>query len=244
METEESLTLTDRILLAAFSLCGGDLKKKFTAEDLIIEAWRQDKSAFGLRNYENDHPDSNKLYTKLDGKDGLVIKGLFKKVADRTYILTEAGLSLAVSIKPVSEETQLKVDRGLYDALVKIINHKVFGEWLQDRERPKNFRDAAWFWGIAPGNPPKVVKGRLALIERTLEQAKRRADESSGKILLNSKNLNKEIKTILSKKGNSNIDEQKSKLYLDTRDIEWCIEFHETLKKRFGKELKIMLEKC
>lgn len=243
MIPEESLTLNDKILLAAISLCSTDLKKKFTAEDLIVESWKLDKSAFGLRNYERDYPDSNKLYTKLDGKDGLVIKGLFKKVADRTYTLTEAGLSLAVSIKPVSEETQIKVDRELYAALTKIINHKVFGEWLQDQEKPKNFRDASWFWGIALGNPPKIVRERIALIEQNLEQAKRRANESGGKILLNSKDVNKEIKENILKRGNSNIDEQKSKLYLDIKDIEKCIEFHEILKVRFKKELDIMFGK-
>lgn len=39
------------------------------------------------------------------------------------------------------------------------------------------------------------------------------------------------------------MDEHKSKIFLDLKDIDRCIEFHETLKKRFEKELKIMLGK-
>ena len=242
MIAKKSLTLNDKILLAAFSLCEEDIKRKFTAEDLIIKSWEQDKAAFGLRNYEKAHPDSNKLYTKLDGKDGLVRKGLLKKVADRTYIFTEAGLSLAISIEPVSNKTQLKVNRELYGAITKIINHKVFSEWLENREKPRNFRDAGWFWGIAPGNPPNIVKERLSLIEQNLKEAKRHATEAGGKIVLNSRDLDKDIKTNIFKKGDSEVDESKSKIYLDIKDIDRCIEFHETLKNRFKKELDIMLE--
>ena len=65
MAQTNTLTLNEKILIAAFVLQGGDLHKKFTAEDLLIEVWKQDTGAFGLRNYESRYPDSNKLFTKL-----------------------------------------------------------------------------------------------------------------------------------------------------------------------------------
>ena len=166
------LTLTEKVLLAAFALQKSDIKKRFTAEDLLVEVWKQDQGAFGLRNYEQKYPDSNKLFTKLDGKDGLVRKGLLKKVADRTYSLTPAGMSLATSIQPVDEQTELKVNRELYEVIKKILNHQVFAEWLTDPKKPDKFKDAGWFWGIAPGNPPTVVEERLANLEQSLQEAK------------------------------------------------------------------------
>ena len=99
-----------------------------------------------------------------------------------------------------------------------------------------------WFWGIAPGTPPKVVKERLSVIEQNLLEAKKKAQEGGGKISLDAKEVDKETKENLTRKGNTNLDEQKSHLFLDILDISRCIEFHNYLKDKFKKELNIMLE--
>ena len=242
MTEAPTLTLNEKILIAAFDLQSKELKNTFSAEQLLIAVWKQDKGAFGLRNFEQDYPDSNKLYTKIDGQDGLVRKGLLKKVADRTYSLTAAGLSLALSLKPSDAGTQLKVDRELYEGIKKVINHKVFGEWLVDPKKPQKFRDAGWFWGIAPGNPPDVVKNRLAEIEQTLKRAQSRAFEAGGKLVLDTRDFDKQVKAQLVSKGASTLDEHKSKIFLDAKDIMRCIEFHQTLKQRFQKELEVMMK--
>lgn len=215
----KNLSLNDKILIAALKLSGGDIRSEFTAETLLIEVWAGDKSAFGLRGYEDNYPDSNNLYVKLMGKKSLVRLGYLKKVGEKTYTLTEAGLSVASSLKPTDEETKIKIDRYLHDAVIKIINHQVFRDWLIDKNKPSKFRDAMWFLGIAPGTPPKVVKERISAIERNLYEAKKIALEGSGKISLD-----------------------KGRLFLDIVDIERCIEFHNYLKEKFKKELSIMLE--
>lgn len=218
---KDQLTLNDKVLLASLFLSKVDIKKSFTAEDILIKAWNDDKSAFGLRGHENDFPDSNKLYTKLDGKGGLVSKGLLKKVSDRTYSLTEAGLAAALDLKPSKEEEQIKLDRQLQESVTKIINHDVFRDWLKDPNKPKQFRDAGWFWGIAPGTPPKIVEERLNAVEKTLMIAKDR----------------------LNKLGVSQVVEQRGKKLFNIKDIELCLEFINTLKNRFKHELKILLER-
>ena len=53
--------------------------------------------------------------------------------------------------------------------------------------------------------------------------------------------MDKSVKEAIISGGNSKLDEHKSKIFLDIKDISKCIEFHETLKKRFEKELNIML---
>lgn len=217
---KNQLTLNDKVLLTSLFLSEGDIKKSFTAEDIVIKAWNDDKSAFGLRGHENDFPDSNKLFTKLDGKGGLVSKGLLKKVSDRTYNLTEAGLAVALDLKPSNEEEQIKLDRRLQEAITRIISHQVFKDWLKDHNKPKQFRDAGWFWGIAPGTPPKIVKERLNAVEKTLMIAKDR----------------------LNKHGVSQIVEQRGKKLFDRKDIELCLEFINTLEDRFKHELEILLE--
>jgi len=238
----KNLSLNDKILIAALKLSRGEIHSEFTAEALLVEAWKDDKPAFGLRGYEGNYPDSNNLYVKLMGKKSLVRLGYLKKVGEKTYTLTEAGLSIASSLKPTDEETKLKIDRQLHDAVIKIINHQVFRDWLIDKDKPNKFRDAMWFWGIAPGTPPKVVKERISVIEQNLYEAKKRDLESGGKISLDSKEINKTTKEDLVKKGNTMVDEQKGRLFLDIVDVERCIEFNNYLKEKFKKELNIMLE--
>jgi len=242
MKAEDCLTLNDKVLLAALVISNGDINRKFTAEELLIKSWDLDENAFGLRGYESKHPDSNNLYTKLMGKSGLVRVGYLKKIGDKTYTLTEAGLSVASSLKPTNVETQLKVDRYLHDAIVKIINHQIFRDWLDDKNKPKNFRDAMWFWGIAPGTPPKIARERLNVLERNLDEAKKRAETMGGKIALNSRDVSKDSKTSLMKVGSSEVDERKGRMFLDILDINRCIEFNNAIKKRFEKDLEMMLK--
>lgn len=216
---QKELTLNDKILKAALSLTEGDLKRKFTAEELLVNVWNEDNSSFGLRGFEEKHPDSNKLYTKLDGKDGIVKKGIFKKVGERIYVLTEAGLSIAMSLGSPKEEYEIKLERSLQTALSKIINHEIFLKWLKSPDEPKRFREAGWFWGIAPGTPPNIVKGRLQDVEKLLNTAKEH----------------------LKKKGAKKVIEQHGKVLFDKKMLEKCSEFHKALKERFKKDLEILL---
>ena len=141
---DKTLSLNDKILIAALKLSKGDARIEFKAEDLLVQVWKEDKPAFGLRGYEENYPDSNNLYVKLMGKKSLVRLGYLKKVGEKTYTLTEAGLSIASSLKPTDEGTKLKIDRQLHDAVIKIINHQIFRDWLIDKNKPNKFRDAGY----------------------------------------------------------------------------------------------------
>src|SRR5262245_16839130 len=60
------VSLRQQVLLAAVECSGGDLNEVFTAEDLLLAAWRRDPMAWGLRGHENEHPDSEKIFVELD----------------------------------------------------------------------------------------------------------------------------------------------------------------------------------
>lgn len=217
---DKNLTLNEKVLIAVLLISGGEVNKKFTAEDIIVKAWEEDRHAFGLRGHEEEHPDSNIIYTKLDGKDGLVNKGYLKKVGDRTYTLSEAGASIAARLSSADESTQLKATRSLQEAIIKILNHPVFRDWLSDNNKPTRFRDAGWFWGIAPGTPKKVVEERLRYVEQILSEAK----------------------NMLKETGKKEIIEQRGKVLFNGKDIDLCLKFHNTLKERFKKEIEILLK--
>jgi hypothetical protein len=215
------LGLKQQILLTAFVLSGGDPQRTLTAEEILVHAWEKDKLAWGLRGFEQSHPDSSKLFKELDvhaGKQGIVGQGLLEKVHRRVYKITAAGCVAASALQPKDAVAREKADRQLEQAVKQIIEHPVFKEWLTDRMRPKYFREAGHFWGIAPGTPPKTVKERVDSVEQTLRAALKVLDE---------RNVNEII-------------EQRGKVLFDRKDVERCLEFQQVLKERFARDLALL----
>ena len=215
--------LKQQVLLAALQCSGGDINKTFTAEELLLAAWKRDPVSWGLRGHEREHPDSEKIYKELDrasvkGKNvrgGLIGLGLFEKIRFRTYRLTTAGLIEASEVRGVEQEIRGTAERALADAVADILSHPVFLEWLKNPEMPKHFRDAGHFWGIASGTPPSVIRARIRDVDYTLEKA--------GLLLKTS--------------GAKEIVARHGKTLFDRTDIDRAMEFHETLKQRFTAEL-------
>lgn len=217
-----SLSVVDKILLAALKCSDAEIRKTFTAEQLLVAAWESDRWAFGLRGFENQHPDANKVYTKIDGTSGLVRRGMLEAEGDRILRITVAGLAQAQSIKmSIGEDmsvVQVKVDRQLQEALVRLINSREFRDWLENPSREWRFREAGSFWGIAPGTPAKTVRKRVGEVERVLEAARQRMDQMS----------------------TDSIVEQRGRNLVDRSDIDRLLELHNSLKRRFSRDLRMM----
>jgi|SRR5437867_3136629 len=217
----KGLGLKQQILLAAFELTGGDLNITFTAEELLVHGWKNDNQAWGLRGFEKLHPDSSKLFKELDahaGKQGIVGEGLLEKVHRRVFRLTPTGLAEASSLRPSDAIAREKADRQLEQAVKQIIEHPVFKDWLRDPARPKYFREAGHFWGVAPGTPAKTVLERVTAVERTLTAALKALDT----------------------RGTNEFIEQRGKVLFERKDIERCLEFQNVLIERFARDLKLL----
>lgn len=220
MASKKSIPLHDQVLLAATTFSGGDVTKEFSAEDLLIEAWRRDPYSWGLRGYEEQHPNAEKIYTEIDrgrGKGGgMVGEGVFEKVRQRVYRMTPLGFARVAELQgTIGGDTEVRARRVVENAILEIIEHPAFRAWLKDPETPKRFRDVSHFWNVAPGTPPNVVRSRLLHVDNTL----------SGALAL------------LSAKGVDEIAAGRGKQLFDRRDIERCAEFQSTMKSRFRKEL-------
>jgi hypothetical protein len=220
------MSLRQQVLLAALDCSGGDLNSTFTAEDLLLAAWKRDPMAWGLRGHEQQHPDSEKIYVELDRasvggrnvRGGLAGLGLLERVHRRTYRLTPAGLSAASEVTGAAPSMRGKADRSLADAIANILSHPVFSEWTKDQTTPKRFRDAGHFWGIAVGTPPRVIQKRIAEIDHTLERAQ----------------------SMLVERGRDEIASRHGQILFSRTDIQRATAFQETLKSRFAKELSTL----
>ncbi|HKQ48366.1 MAG TPA: hypothetical protein VJZ71_09885 [Phycisphaerae bacterium] len=214
------LGLRHQALLAAVRLSGGELTKTFTAEDLLVEAWNHNKVAWGLRGFEEDYPDSEKINKELNrrGSIGLLGQGLIERVGPMMYRLSVAGLHEAAQLQPADTIAREKADRELEVSVKEILEHSVFRTWLADPSKPKYFREAGHFWGIAPGTPAKTVRVRISRVDRVLKAAK----------------------DILDEKGVDSITEQRGKLLFDREDVNRCEQFQQVLKTRFMRELQML----
>jgi hypothetical protein len=222
-KTPRRASLREQVLLAALDCSGGNLEKTFTSEDLLVSAWKRDRLAWGLRGYEREYPDNDKIHKELDGRGarqgsastGIVSSGLLLRVRQRIYRLTPTGLAAAAEVVGAEPDTRGKAERVLADAVDAILSHSVFRAWLKDSSSPKHFRDAGHFWGVAPGTPPRVIQTRILDIERTLQKAL----------------------SLLDAGGVDEIAARHGKALFDRTDIERAMNFQVALKERFAKDL-------
>lgn len=215
----DTLSLSDKALRAAFSLCEKDEGRSITGEDILVQAWKEDRRAWGLRGYEDQFPDSNKLYTKLDGKDGLVGLGFLRNVGPRTYQMTAAGMSQAGRLGQSDATVQAKIERRLQDAVLRVLDHDAFRQWQRDPMKPNKFRDIGAFWGVAPGTPPRAIRSRLEEIEQILIEAQRALSDQGLKYF---------------------VPERGSARRYETTDVARAMEFHKAMKARFAKDLAML----
>lgn len=188
--TQDKFTVPEKLLLAAL-----EARKRsatFTAEDLVVEAWKQFPDTFGLSGYSSDYPDSNRVLTNIMGTKGMRGKGWLKKVGEKRYQLTSAGLTESEnllrrnSVPSTASDTQFlraELDRQAAAALARILSTPVAKRALAKQDEPITFNDACAFWDITVRSNANTLNARLAdvtvLIDRALEACKS-SDKASG----------------------------------------------------------------
>jgi hypothetical protein len=214
----KGLGLKPQVLLAALACSEGELRTTFTAEDLLIQAWKRNNSAWGLRGYEKEHPDPEKIYKELNrrGQSGLVALGLLEQVSPLVFRLTPAGLAAASELNPDDMVVREKAARELQEPIKAILEHPVFRAWLEDHSSPRSFHKAGSFWGIAPGTPSQTARKRLEEIDGTLKAAQQMLDDRN-------------VETISNERG---------QILFDRHDVERCMQFQASLKERFFRDLQ------
>ncbi len=87
--------------------------------------------------------------------------------------------------------------------------------WIKSPEKPLKFRNAGYFWGIAPGTPSEVVRERVGGVDRLLGLAEE----------------------ALAKSGAERIVQSHGRELFDAQGLERIRDFQRALKKQFHREL-------
>jgi hypothetical protein len=170
----KELSLDEKVLLAGYEL---DKTKKtpFSAEDLVIAAWKKFPDAFGLEGYGNQYPDSNRVFTKIMGDKGLRGRGWLLKTGEKLYQLSEAGKLYARSLTESGDQPAWRstLDRKQKDILQRLLQSKAVQKVKNELYDDLIFLDACSFWDISPRSTASTLAARLASVESLIDAVKK-----------------------------------------------------------------------
>ena len=181
------LTVVDKLLLAAQKL--QRTSKAFSAEDLVVTAWRMYPDTFGLSGYADQHPDSNRVFTKIMGSEGLRGKGWLRKVGVKQYRLTQKGLADAEALLQenggLPQEVgflRAQLERATLRSLERLTEAGAGRKYLSGRREEITFADACSFWDISVRSNANTLVARLADTETVLESALAKSEQKGMKL--------------------------------------------------------------
>jgi hypothetical protein len=174
---KQTLTIIDKLLLAAHEIENKG-RIPFSAEDLVVKAWKLFPDAFGLAGYnDNDgkpkHPDSNRVYVEIMGSKPIRKRGLLTKVGRKMYKLTEAGKRRATLLTVGSKSSPQKAtfSRDIETEVRRLMDSRAATKIRSNRKNDLTFHDACAFWGISPRSNAKDLWSRFEHTQSVIKDA-------------------------------------------------------------------------
>lgn len=220
---EQKLSVSDKLVLAAHKLTMNG-RAPFTAEDLVVEAWRTYPDTFGLAGYadssgQNMYPDSNRVFAEIMGTKPVRQRGYLIKVGSKLYQLTEAGIQHATTLRSGSTGTEkVGLARPLKDELERLLNAKATLKYKAGALDEITFHDACGFWKISPRSTSIEFIGRFNNVDRLLQSAKAATEQ----------------KNIALTHGGDSIGS------IDVNDL---LAVHRLMRERFAAEIEVILRR-
>jgi hypothetical protein len=170
-------TLPEKILLAAAGLEEVG-QTPFTAEALTVAAWQKYPRTFGLKGFEDKHPDSNKVLASIMGERGLARRGWLLKAGLKLYTLTREGRQVVRRLlhgeaAPQKSAGPIRLDPEHDKLLQGLLASTAFDKFREARQQELKFADACRFWGITENLTGDALDERLDQVEMALAESER-----------------------------------------------------------------------
>lgn len=173
------LRVHEKLLLAA-----GDIedsgKAPFSAEDLVVAAWKRDPETFGLAGYTDNagkplYPNSNRVFAEIMGGSKPIRKqGLLTKSGTKMFRLTELGRQRVVELRSRDlggQGAKATFSRETKHEFQKILATRAITKYETGRIDEITFHDAASLWGISARSTGNHFRSQIANFEAVLEAA-------------------------------------------------------------------------
>ncbi len=170
----------EKLLLAAYRLEQSG-KRPFSAEDLVVAAWREYPDSFALAGYPQ-HPDSNRVYFEIMGNKSFRKKGWLDKTGEKKYQLSPAGSAAAAVLSgitpgPTAGGKSVPLGRDELDQIQALWLSTAAEMYRTQRQNEIVFRDACSFWGISPRSTASMLTVRQGSVIALIEKAVRSVEE-------------------------------------------------------------------
>jgi hypothetical protein len=169
------LTAAQVILLAGDDLMAQGARE-FTEWDLTVAAWGRERTRFGLRGYDQKHPDHKRVMMEIMGHkpQNPITLGFMEKVQPNIYRLTPLGRAEAARLRsggaaraPLAPSLQ----PDLYGSTSALLNHPIFTAWKNDPDQPRRWADAQTFLNLG-GDPNNDPGANLAHVREAARAAR------------------------------------------------------------------------
>ena len=223
-----TLGITDKLLISAHELESGG-KAPFSAEDLVVAAWKRYPYDFGLSGYLDErgrpsYPNSNRVYAEIMGSKPLRKQGLLRKVGTKMYRLTEAGRARAAAAAAANSSTdsgpqRLVIPREQTEFIRRLFESRAATKARSEKLDDVSFFEACGFWGISPQSGAKELSSRFAHLEAVITAARTALGDRS-----------------VARMG------QGAVLY-SIDDLKALLSVHEALQAQFSSEIEMILQR-
>lgn len=176
MNIVSELTVPEKILQAAYYLEEHG-QSPFSAEALIVTSWQKYPKTFGLKGYDEQYPDSNKILSSIMGERGLARRGWLAKMGQKLYTLTCEGRQVVVRLHAGGETSeklsQVKLTREHEKHLLNLLGSNAAQKFEEGLKEELTFADACGFWGITDSIRGDALTARLDRLRAVLAEAEK-----------------------------------------------------------------------
>jgi len=181
-------TVPEKILLAAHQL-EEQGQSPFSAEALIVAAWQKYPRTFGLKGYDEQYPDSNKVLSSIMGEKGLARRGWLNKMGQKLYSLSSEGRRAVRRLLQGEDQPEAaRGDRPIklskeYDKLLQgLFVTSAYEKVREARQQELTFADACRFWSITENMSSDALDARLDHLRASLADIERLIGASSANL--------------------------------------------------------------
>jgi hypothetical protein len=180
VNTIAECTVPEKILLASFQL-EEQGQSPFSAEALIVAAWQKYPRTFGLKGYDDQYPDSNKVLASIMGEKGLARRGWLLKVGQKLYSLSHEGRRTVRRLlhgddQPAADkkgDRPIKLSKDNDKLLQGLFETSAYEKYREGRQQELTFADACRYWSITENLSGDALDARLDHLRAALAEIER-----------------------------------------------------------------------
>src|SRR5262249_1259938 len=152
----------------------------FSADALIVAVWQKYPRTFGLKGYDEQSPDSNKVLASIMGEKGLTRRGWLSKPGQKLYALTHDGRRVVRrllhgddQLESVQKDRPVRLAKEHDKLLQGLFVTSAYEKFREGRLQELTFADACRFWSITENLSGEALDGRLDHVRAALADIER-----------------------------------------------------------------------